>query len=110
MAARICKDCGIKFPSDNVIRCRICGEVTYWKPYVSHDPDWEKKLAALDPDAPDYELSKEAAWRRDRLMDAGYSDTQATFLALSREIDLHQAEDMARHPKCGPDLAVQILA
>lgn len=108
VAARVCSVCGIHFPPDNVIKCRICEGQTTWQPFVDYHKDWEEKVEAARVPEPDYSLSKEAAWRRDQLLRAGYSDTQALFLALAREIDLHDAQKLAA--KAGPDMAFRILS
>lgn len=108
MAARVCVDCLGKFPAVSNSECPVCGGKTVWKPFDTPDSDWEQKVKdAQDP--PTYELSKENEWRRDRLLEAGYSDTQALFIALSREIDLHKAVKVARQSG-DPDLAFRILS
>lgn len=109
MAARICKSCGVRFPPDNVMNCRICDEKTSWQPYIAHDLDWEAKVTATqEPETPDYALSKETEWRRDQLLKAGYTDTQALFIALAKEIDLHEARTLAK--SAGPYMAFRILS
>jgi predicted nucleic acid-binding Zn-ribbon protein len=110
VAARVCVDCGGRFPPVNTSECPACGGKTYWKPFAQVDEDWEQKVsAAQDPQPPDYTLSKEAEWRRDELLKAGYSDTQALFLALARGVDLHQAVRVAKQSG-DPDLAFRILS
>ena len=51
-------------------------------------------------------LSKEEQWRFDSLLVAGFKDTQALWIALNRDIDLHEA--VALREKT--DLAYEILA
>ncbi len=46
-------------------------------------------------------------WRIDTLMAAGYRAEDAISLALTHEIDLHWAVELAA--RCGPDQAARIL-
>lgn len=110
VATRVCRDCGIYFPPEVGPTCRACGGSTYWKPYIAPDPDWEARVKRAMKEAEyDPTTSKEYAWRRDQLLAAGYTDTQAAYLALDRKVDLHRAVAMAKAEDCGPDLAIQIL-
>lgn len=49
------------------------------------------------------------AWRRRRLLDAGFARSVAERLAMSRSIDLHQLLELVDRG-CAPALAVRILA
>lgn len=107
MAARVCQDCSTSFPPVSDEECLVCGGRTILRQYVAVDPDWEKKVKDAEG-KPDLSLSKEALWRRDRLLEAGYNDNQALFLALAREVDLHKANSLAE--AAGPDMAFRILS
>ena len=50
-----------------------------------------------------------AAWRRDRLADAGFSLPLAARVAADRRFDLHALIELTERG-CAPDLAVRILA
>ena len=52
-------------------------------------------------------LDKAESWRLEQLLIFGYGDVQATALALRRDIDLHQACDLAE--KAGSEKAFEIL-
>ena len=49
------------------------------------------------------------AWRRDRLVDAGFALPLAWRVARDRRYDLHALIDLVEHG-CPPDLALRILA
>lgn len=74
------------------------------------------RLPAPEPEEPEPLPSVDAAlgdktlkWRYDRLLESGYTESQALMLALARaEVDLHKAVDLAR--KAGPPLAYTILS
>lgn len=51
-------------------------------------------------------LNKEEQWRYDRLLTAGYTESQSLWLALDRAVDLHKA--LALRAKT--ELAFQILS
>jgi hypothetical protein len=63
--------------------------------------EYELVVGSLDPDT--------VAWRYQRLTDAGYPFVPAAELAMRRDIDLHQALQLAANG-CDPELAVAILA
>jgi hypothetical protein len=71
-----------------------------------YDENWNDLVkAALAPPA---ELEdKVPKWRWSQLMSAGYSPRQSSTMALRRDIDLHQAVDLAE--KAGSDVAYTIL-
>jgi hypothetical protein len=58
--------------------------------------------------AHDHEALLVESWRFESLQRAGYDAESATVLAMSHEIDLHQAIDLLERG-CPVDLALQIL-
>ena len=56
----------------------------------------------------DSELDLVEQWRLEALQRAGYDAESASVLAVSHEVDLHQAIDLLRRG-CAVDLALQIL-
>ena len=61
-----------------------------------------------EPEPEDFEVPDPViSMRFKRLVDSGYNDWQALYLATDRRIDLHKAEDMAVN--AGSDLAFSIL-
>lgn len=73
---------------------------------------YRKKDPVFDP-APEEEqkyevLDSVGKWRFDKLVAAGYGETQALWLALDRSIDLHKAVDLAK--AAGPQMAFQIIS
>lgn len=60
------------------------------------------------PTVDGYRLDKVGQWRYDRLITAGYTESQALMLAIARHIDLHKAVDLAH--AAGPDMAYQIVS
>jgi hypothetical protein len=54
------------------------------------------------------ELELVEQWRLEALERAGYDAESASVLAVSHEVDLHQAVDLVRRG-CSVDLALQIL-
>ncbi len=55
------------------------------------------------------EAERVTAWRREQLLQAGYDETTALYLAERVDVDLHVAEQLLRQG-CTPNLAVQILS
>jgi len=56
----------------------------------------------------DSEIELVEQWRLEALQRAGYDPESASVLAVSHEVDLHQAIDLLRRG-CSVDLALQIL-
>jgi hypothetical protein len=56
----------------------------------------------------DSEIELVERWRLEALGRAGYDSESASVLAVSHEVDLHQAVDLLRRG-CSIDLALQIL-
>ena len=72
----------------------------------------QKKVNILPPRAEEDEdpagiLDQTESWRLEQLLLAGYEDIQATAIALRRDIDLHEACDLAE--EAGPRQAFEIL-
>lgn len=57
---------------------------------------------------PSLELEAVEQWRLDALVRAGYDNEAAAVLAMSHEVDLHQAVSLIEHG-CSVELALQIL-
>ena len=55
------------------------------------------------------EAERVTAWRLEQLLQAGYDETTALYLAQRSDVDLHRAEALLRQG-CTPNLAVQILS
>lgn len=53
-------------------------------------------------------LDKVQQWRYDRLLAAGYTQSQALMLTIDRTVDLHQAVNLAH--KAGPGVAYRIVS
>jgi hypothetical protein len=60
------------------------------------------------PTIDDYRLDKVGQWRYDRLVSAGYSQSQALMLTIDRTVDLHEAVNLAH--KAGPGVAYRIVS
>lgn len=68
-----------------------------------------KTAAETEEVKTDFSLSKEEQWRYDHLHRAGFTESQAVFLALARDrVDLHKAVELAE--QAGPALAYKILS
>jgi hypothetical protein len=74
-------------------------------------PTPPKPPETTEEESPKFEtrLDTVEQWRYDELLKAGYSETQALFLAIDRaRPDLHEAVKLAK--KAGPDLAYRIVS
>lgn len=108
MPARRCRDCGTNYLT-SVWSCPKCKTVTQYVGDATPDPEGEEY--ELRP-APGRTITDERIleWRRGILTAAGFPYDHACELAADADVDLHEAEGLARHPDCGPAMAWLILA
>ena len=104
MPARRCPECEIHFPADTAWQeCPICEHATIWTVGKQPDLDWRSKLQTAEEPPEDKVLKHRREW----LERAGYEPQTALTLSSRRDIDLHDAVELAG--RAGPDLAARIL-
>lgn len=113
MAAYRCLNCDLNWPQPG--ECKACGNLTQMQFWAKVDKK-EKLEQAVKAAGPAQEqkkleemqvLDKVQKWRYQALKNAGFHEVEALFLATNRNVDLHQAVDLAA--KAGADMAYEIL-
>lgn len=96
VGTRRCGMCDINYPNaGNYAVCFVCEEPTNQFSNVEKHENWEELVRIRKAPIPD-SGDRVFEWRLGELIQAGYADDEAFFLANERHIDLHQAIELRK--------------